>query len=373
MKKWFVAVILILLSSLGVACGKDPVISYAKDQIQINFDETYTIDEGDITIEHSKEDYVVSILNTDIAVLDGLTIIPKCKGNTSIRFALKDEGVFVDVPLIVTHVIFATTAEVENTSVVININNEDKVYNRITLNEGCNEQPQISYDSNVIGYNYITGEIVPVAVGSTNVVVMFNACNVSFSVVVIDKVYTTAIEVDDHTVFVGDSGEFKYSVFPALANTYRFYSFSNNLQVADSGEYVAISAGVFDVYVEYFVDENTPVVKSFKVNVIEELDGFDFDIYNVDGSICKYILKEKSYKIVILDIQNVVREDIVVSNNFVVSNIQILEDKIEIVGSFSAIGEQTILVQITSNGSIVEQSYLYSNLLRHGLPTTLIM
>ena len=77
MKKWLIAIILIIISSMGVACGKDPSISYAKELIQINFDEVYTIDKKDIKIEHSKEDCTITILDTDIAELDGLKIIPK--------------------------------------------------------------------------------------------------------------------------------------------------------------------------------------------------------------------------------------------------------------------------------------------------------
>ena len=360
MKKWLIVFVLIIVSSLGVACGKDPSISYAKDYIQINFDETYTIDEDDIKIEHSKEDCTITILDTNIAELDGLKIVPKTKGSTSIRFELKDEGVFVDIPLTVTHIIFATTAEVENSAVVININNTDEIYNRITLNDGCNEQPQISYDSNVIGYNYITGKIVPVAVGSTNVVVLFNSCNVSFSVIVIDKVYTTAMEVDNHTIYVGDSGEFEYSVFPELANTYRFYSFSNKLTVLENGQYVAVSAGEVDVFVEYWVEENTPVVKTFKVNIIEELEEFDFSIQNEDGSICKYFLKEKNYKIVVPDVKNVSSDAITVSNNFLVDNIQIVDDRVEILGKFNSVGEQIVRLEISSNGNLVEKEHSYT-------------
>ena len=359
MKKWLIAIVLIILSSMGVACGKDPSISYAKTEICINFDETYTIDKDDIKIENSKDDCTISIIDTNIAELDGLKIIPKTKGSTTIRFELKDEGVYADIPLIVTHIIFATTAEVEMSSVVININELDEFYNKITLNEGCNEQPQISYDRNVIGYNYITGKIEPVAVGTTTVVVMFNSCNVSFSVVVIDKVYTTAIEVEDCTMFVGDSGEFEYSVFPAIANTFRFYSFSDKLQVLGNGQYVAVSAGEVDVFVEYWVEENTPVVKSFKVNIIEELESFDFSIMNEDGSACKYFLKEKNYKIIIPDVENVTSDAITISNNFAVDNIVINDNTIKISGTFVAVGEQSILVQINSNGNDIKVSHSY--------------
>ena len=161
MKKWLAIIILILSSCVCVACGKTPTISYAKSEIQINFDEIYTIDKEDIKVEHSKKDYTVTILNKDIAELDGLTIKPKKEGKTSLRFAIEDEDVYIDVPLTVTYIIYATSAEIESQDVVININLEQEIYNRITLNEGCNEKPQVSFDRNIISYDYITGKIIP--------------------------------------------------------------------------------------------------------------------------------------------------------------------------------------------------------------------
>ena len=226
MKKWLAIIILIVSSYMCVACGKTPTISYAKSEIQINFDETYTIVKEDIKVEHSKNNYTVTVLDTDIAELDGLTIKPKKEGRTTLRFAIEDEDVYVDIPLTVTYIIYATSAEIESKNVVININLEQEVYNSITLNEGCNEKPQVSFDRNVISYDYITGKIVPVKVGITNIVVLYNACNVSFSVTVIDVVYTAAIEVNEHRVYVGNSGTFEYSVYPQLANTYTFSCFS---------------------------------------------------------------------------------------------------------------------------------------------------
>ena len=56
MKKWLIAIILIFVSSIGVACGETPSISYAKSHIRVNFDETYTIDTEDIKIENSKNE-----------------------------------------------------------------------------------------------------------------------------------------------------------------------------------------------------------------------------------------------------------------------------------------------------------------------------
>ena len=359
MKKWIIAIILIIVSSMGVACGKDPSISYAKSQIQINFDETYTIDEDDIEIKHSKKDCVISILDTDIAELDGFQIIPKKEGNTSIRFAIKGEDVYIDIPLIVTHIIYATNAEIEQNNIVININYQNDVFNRITLNEGCNEQPQVSYNKEVISYDYITGKIAPVAVGTTNVVVLYNACNVSFTVIIIDKVYTTAVEIEDHTIYVGNSGVFEYNVFPELANTYKFYSFSDKLQVSDNGDYVANSSGEVDVFVEYYTSENTPVVKTFKVNIKEEINNFDFSIKNTDNSECKYILKEKSYKLIISNVNNVSRDDIKVSNEFIIEDVLIGNDSVEVSGKFSNTGKQIVVIEITSNGNIVSSSSEY--------------
>ena len=360
MKKWLAIIILILSSCMCVACGKTPTISYAKSEIQINFDETYTIDEDDITIEHSKEGYQVTILDTEIAELDGMTIKPKTKGKTYLRFAIEKEDIYIDIPLTITHIIYATSAEIENQNVVINITLEDEVYNRITLNENCNEQPQVSYDRNIISYNYITGKIVPVKVGTTNVVVLYNACNVSFSVTVIDIVYTSAIEVEDHIVYVGNSGTFEYSVYPRLANTYSFFCSSDKLTVSEKGEYIANSVGQVDVYVNYYIAENTPAMKTFKVNVVEEIESFDFSILNENGTEARYYLQELTYKLEIPNISNVSEEDVVVSDNFKVESIEIKDNSIDIIGAFEEAGEQLVKIDIASNGDIVSKEKEYA-------------
>ncbi len=360
MKKWLSIIILILSSFMCVACGKTPTISYAKSEIQINFDETYTIEEDDITIKHSKKDCVISIINTDIAELDGLTIKPKTEGRTYIRFSIKDEDTYIDIPLTITHIIYATSAEIESQNVVVNINLEDEVYNRITLNEGCNEQPKISYDRNVISYDYITGKIVPVKVGTTNVVVLYNACNVSFCVTVIDIVYTAAIEVEDQVVYVGNTGTFEYSVYPQLSNTYSFYCNSPQLIVTEGGNYTASGVGEVTVYVNYYTGENVPAIKTFKVRIVEELETFDFVVLKEDNSDAKYYLKELDYRIVINDITNVEEDDLVISNNFNVDKIEIKENSIEILGTFVATGVQEIVIGITSNGKVVNSRNEYT-------------
>lgn len=359
MKKWLAIIILILSSCVCVACGKTPTISYAKSEIQINFDETYTIDKEDIKVEHSKKDYTVTILNKDIAELDGLTIKPKKEGKTSLRFAIEDEDVYIDVPLTVTYIIYATSAEIESQDVVININLEQEIYNRITLNEGCNEKPQISFDRNIISYDYITGKIIPVKVGTTNVVVLYNACNVSFSVTVIDVVYTAAIEVNEHRVYVGNSGTFEYSVYPQLANTYTFSCFSDLLTVTPSGEYIANGVGEVTVYVQYYTAENAPATKTFIVTIIEGVESFDFSIQNENGSDARYYLKELDYKIVIPNIANVEEDNISISNNFAVDDIEIKSNSIEIVGSFVSSGEQEIAIEIISNDNVVTSKNNY--------------
>ena len=360
MKKWLAVIILILSSCVCFACGKTPTISYAKAELQVNFDETYTIDKDDIVINHSKNSCVVTILNTEIAELDGLTIKPKKEGRTFVRFAIENEDVYVDIPLTITHIIFATNAEIECQNVIINITLENETFNRITLNENCNEKPQISYDRNIISYDYITGKIIPVKVGTTTVVVLYNACNVSFTVTVIDVVYTTAIEIDDHILYVGNSGTFDYKVYPQLANTYSFFCLPNEILAINSkGEYLAKGTGEVVVYINYYTSENTPATKTFNVNVINELEAFNFVIKKSSGAEAKYYLKELEYKIVIEDISNVKEEDIVVSNNFDVDSVVINENNIEILGYFVNVGEQEIELEITSNNNVVSSSNVY--------------
>ena len=159
---------------------------------------------------------------------------------------------------------------------------------------------------------------------------------------------------------MGNSGTFEYSVYPRLANTYSFFCLSDKLTVSEKGEYIANSVGEVDVYVNYYIAENTPAMKTFKVNIIEEIESFDFSILNENGTEARYYLQELIYKLEIPNISNVSEEDVVVSDNFKVESIEIKDNSIDIIGAFEEAGEQLVKIDIASNGDIVSKEKEYA-------------
>jgi len=329
MKKIFSCLILIMCSLMCLACG-DPSISYAQESITINITDTYTISDDDIKISGTKSDYEIVILDPTIATIKDMVITPLKRGNTKVRFQLKDDSdYFCEVPLSITYNIYATSARVENDYVQINMHINRYAYNEIDLNDGCNEIPTITYDSSIIDYNYLTGAITAKKEGSTTVVVLFGACNVSFNVNVVNVVYTTQIEVSDNKVFEGSKGKFSFFVFPDTSNTYEFYTISNKITVNKDGSYDAKYSGVAEVHVKYLTSNDAEYTyKTFNVIIQQIPDDFDASVTAVSGENPAYYLMENMYRISISRIYEITGENLTFSNNVDVENIIVEEEGI---------------------------------------------
>jgi hypothetical protein len=333
MKKFLSCFFLILCSIVCFACSKDAVVSCSFDKLSVNMGETYTIKEEDISVEKSKSDYEIVILDTTIATIKDKTIIPQKQGNTTIRIRLKkDKGIYCDIPLEITNNVYATRAKIDKENVQINIHKNPNAINKIALNQGCNEVPELTYNSNIISYNYITGVITAKAVGSTNVVVLYKYCNVSFKVNVVNVVYTKKIEVSDHVLYEGAKGVFDFRVFPDTANTFEFFSNDSNIiEVGSDGSFDAKTPGETTITIKYKTDANSnDVIKTFKVKILERASDFEAVVSCVDGKNSQYYLKENKYRLEITSIYTVTADMLTFSNN-------ILVDKIEVGGTSTLI------------------------------------
>lgn len=330
------------------ACGKDPDISFVYDQIFVNMGEIYTIEDDDIKIDDSKHGYEIIIQDTTIAKIENMVIIPLKKGETRIRFQLEeDSDVYYEIPLIVTNNVYATSAQIEKENVQINMHISTMATNKVTLNEGCNEYPTITYDKDVIGYNYQTGVITAKKEGSTTVVILFGSCNVSFKVNVVNVVYTKQLEVNDCTVYNGSSGVFGVNVFPDNANTFEFYTTSVNIDVEKNGSFTAKSCGDATITIKYLPSEDSEYMfKTFKVNIIELPEGLEATISSVDGAEINYFLKEKQYKITIVSPIEVSREKLAFSENILVQNIDIQGNKIDVNFTFKEAGNVGVCIYV---------------------------
>lgn len=260
----------------------------------------YIINDEDVSIMHSKSGYECVIADESIATIENNVITPHKEGVTTLIIQLIDNSSFkCEVILRVTNIIYTDNATLEQTDVVVNLmKNNGELYNRLTIDDGANEIPTIQYDSSIIDYNYQTGLIRAKQVGITTVSIIFNNVNTGFRVQVVDWVYTQVIEVEDCSVFAGDSGVFEYVKFPSTANTYAFSSESDKILVGEDGSFTALKSGVAIVKCSYISEENgAPIEVEFTVSIFDKFTSFDLHITNVDGGACPFYLQDRVYRL----------------------------------------------------------------------------
>lgn len=335
----------------GCACGKNPEISYKYNSITINIGDTYEISDEDIDIQYATRDYRVVVLDEDIACVSGNVITPLKKGQTTIRISL-DEETYVEVPLKVTHIVYAQDASIVSDLVRINLTSDNIAYNKILLSEGCNEVPRVTYERDIIDFDYTTGKITAKQPGETTVVVLFRNCNVSFRVIVSDKVFVKEFIIDDHKMFVGNEGEFNFSVFPSSANVYSFSTDSKIINVSKEGRYKALNSGKATIAVEYGKSDTQVENIEFEVEIIGPITDLTTTITQENGEAVDYLLVDEIYKLTLSNITLVSTEDITLEGGVGVSEIKEVTNGYDVYFAYNSSGNVKIDVVIDMGGGL---------------------
>jgi len=351
MKKLYRILILLIIcmcTCLGCSCSRNPSISFVESEIVVNVGNIYKIRSEYINISNSKSDYEMIVLDESIATLDSYTIIPFKKGETILRFQLKDNNKYkFDVKLVVTHIVYATSASVPQSHVVLNVNDKNNCFNTITLNDNCNEVPDVSYSRSIIDFDYTTGLITAKKVGQTRVVVLYDNVNVSFVVDVIDKIYTKQIEMKTRELFVGSIGKFEVSIFPDNANTHTFKSLNPGLiRVQSDGNYEVLQVGNASILCEYEVNDTEVLSKVFDLVIHEKVDNISFEVENLDKSSCIYYLLEKQYRLRISGVDEIHKNNLKFSSNINVSELNSDAEGLFADFYFKEAGNQNVTVEV---------------------------
>ena len=352
--------------STACSCGKDPSISFVHGNISINIGEYYEIADEDVKIENSKSEYEVIVLNEDIAELEGNKITAKKKGVTIVRFQLVDNNsIRCDIELIVTNIVYASNIDIEKDEVLINMRISKTASNRVFLNKGCTEIPEVTYNKDIISYDYLTGSIEAKSEGQTSVVVLFDGCNVSFNVRVVDVAYTTKLIVEDAIVFNNTSGVFDFQIFPYYSNTYSFFTTSELIRVSALGEYETFGVGEATIYYEYVKAENeAPTLGFFTVTILDEVDSIDVEIIEIDtGSTPSVLIEGREYRLSI-SAGNVPKELISISGNISYTDLVKFEEVWYTDFYFLNSGESSIVVTVemgTESIQNVSDVYVYAS------------
>lgn len=301
----------LIVSAFGFAscsCSSDKsAIVYAEKSISIYENESYTIDERNIEISGESTQYIVYILDENIAKIDNNIVTPVSVGKTKIRFQIEDKkDVFFDVDFEVKLGKIAKSVSIEKS--MVNIDMSEGVLtslNRITVNNESDEIPTIICDNNIVNYDYTTGVVTAVGVGSTIVQINYLKCSVFFEVNVTKNFYVTYMTANDCKVYANSTGKLPFQIYPSNANT---YTFSLSEKDKDRDDFIVYADGTYKSFGEtnitlnyfFYTDKNQrSEMFSFDVEIVEKITDFEYVIKDEKGAICNNYIVDCEYTLII--------------------------------------------------------------------------
>ncbi len=297
----------LILSSLGFAscsCNKSQ-ITYADKSISIYENEIYTIEKDKVSLV-GDDDYIVYILDENIAKIEDFVVYPLSIGTTKIRFELiSKKDIYFDVNLEVKKGKVARTVSIEKS--VVNMDITDGVMtavNRLIYDEDCDEIPIVTYTQDIVTYDYTTGIITALDLGKVKVSVHFSQCSVSFDVNITQDLYVTTMVVNNSKVYANTIGKIPFQVFPNNANTYAFSLSSDEKDREDfiiysDGSYKSFGATQISLVCTYYTQKNLKKTISFEVEIVEKLTDFDYSIKDERGATVSNCLANGEYTLIL--------------------------------------------------------------------------
>ena len=278
MKKiWSFLILIISMCFVGCGCDK-AVILPTVDHIYIYSNENFSLNNSLVELKNIEGDVEYKIEDTAIAVIYNNSIIPQRPGETKIIAVVGKLS--CEIPLTVLDGLVVNSASLQYENIELNLSNRKVYYNKLECNNHT-ETPVVTYDENVISYNYETGLVEAKGVGSTMVTIAFKKVTKTFNVVVVDKIYIESMKVEDCSITVGDFDKFAYVVMPKDSNTFKFWSNSDLLNVSTDGYYQALKSGVAVVNYQYNTSiDNLSEVFSFNVIIREQAPLYSVKVTN---------------------------------------------------------------------------------------------
>ncbi len=356
MKRLFLIVCLIVATFgfAGCSCTKSQ-ISYEKEYVSIYENEEYEIDESKVTISGKGNAFEAFSLDESIAKVEGNKVLPQSVGKTYIRFKLNTKKlVYFDMEFEVKKGKLAKNVSVSKSRVDIDMSVSEFAYNVITTNNDCDEIPTITYDENIISFDYSSGIITGLAMGNTRVLIRYRDCQVAFDVYVKQKIYFQMMSIADAQVFAHSQGTIQFVGIPSNANAYAFQLSEEDKDREDfiiysDGSYKSYGATTINLTCRYYTAENVSSVINFKVSVVEKLQEFDVTIQDEKGAFVSNFLANTKYKLTLKVSNEIENANISISGSArAVSDAKFVPSSgYEIDVMFDQVGESQMVVTLT--------------------------
>lgn len=260
-----------------------------------------------------------SLSNSNVAVIENNTIKFLNEGSVVITVSvLSDVNTYKTLSLtfvVSNNIVFATDVFIKSDSVTLNFDETAK--NDLTiLPSNYNGNVDVSYlNGNIVSYNYVTGTITPINVGTDTVLVKVyaengNVISKTFKVEVTNNVYATKIAdvmlngltvPDEITLNVGDKAEILTTIEPNNYNMGITYETSNSLiSVNDNNVLICGDvAGSSELKIKV-KSKNSEIIKTVKINIVNVPDALEFNIINDSNETINNGFVNTNYKLVVL-------------------------------------------------------------------------
>lgn len=295
------SLICISLVLSGCSCSK-ATISYSTDTISVYQNEIYTIDTKDIIITNGSG-YTISVLDENIATISGNDLTPKSIGSTIIRIAISDkQDIYFDINYEVKFGNLPQNISVQNSVVNIYFGVNNTAINKLTVDKDCVETPTVTYDENIINYDWQTGAIVAKKIGVATVTISYSTKEISFTVNVKSKVFAHFMTVKDCILFTNSEGKFDFEVFPTNANAYNFWTEPTNLLTvyADGTYKTHKTMGSIVIKFQYELSENyKSEICTFTATIMDKLEPAEITIRTPENNIPSALFLHADYELVI--------------------------------------------------------------------------
>lgn len=350
MKKFFV-IFAMLICSIGMfaGCKDTPSISCDQKTISVFQNQLYNLNKLDIDIENYDKGHVYSVGDENIVKVVNDRLIPQTIGKTELVISLDGYSeINTKISVEVKEGYITEWVDIDKTLVKINKGLNEVGENKLTFNANSTEIPVVTYDTDLITYNYLTGIITPKKTGTTTVNIEFIECSVSFEVVVTEVVYTEMMLVNNCTIYKSTMGKIPFSVFPTTANTYRFWTNNSTLmRIESDGTYQTYGCGDVVVYYQYYTAFNTlSSINSFVVTIADTNIDYEIDIRDDRlESVNNYLLNE-NYKLVISCDNTIDKKLFTVSNNIDIKSTFTYVENVGYVADFQFINGGSVKIDV---------------------------
>lgn len=327
MKKFIYAIVLLTVSLFCCACNVVNAegnkyasnIFFNTNTIYKSVGDKFKIDDSILTVLSNGENIspVFESENLEICTINENEVSCIAVGTAKIKAGvLIDESTYKFATLTIVVLekeIYPTEFYFENSEITLNYN--ETATNKLHISpSNVTVTPTLTYSkSNIVRYDYVSGNIVPLTHGETKITARIktdeiNTMEISFNVVVTNYNYASNLRIpnfsESETVDVLTNSEYTLN-FLITPSNYNMgieivNNFSDYVTLSENGKLVTLNKSIMNAEIEIILksSNNTTISKTIKFNIIKPISEISYEIHDEEHMVLNaYVTNNKSYQL----------------------------------------------------------------------------